>query len=332
MKSHKKFLILLVAAITLFSSLAWGLPAARADAGPVRIHFAHGATSAVVSGDLKANSSIRYILQAGAGQLMDAILSAPEGVTLKVTTRGGRALKPVEGTSGPTAFRGYLPYSADYILTVTSGSAAASYSLEVSIPIRVRLDHGTTSKTLASHLDAQQSLDYILHAAKDQVLEINATPKDSAAPLQLILYGVDGTVLMSGMAEGSTFKGVLPLTEDYIATVRAGDSATDFTLEVIIPQTIRFRSGASSASVHTQLRKDHTQYYALSGKEGQTLRVDLKPDKNLTLTVTGLDGTVLKSNPGEASAFLAKLPLTQDYILAVHAARTSSYTLKVTIN
>ncbi|HEX7973771.1 MAG TPA: hypothetical protein VF498_05125, partial [Anaerolineales bacterium] len=104
----------------------------RVVSGLQRIRFASDATSAVVSGDLAANSTARYILRAGAGQLMDVGLSAPDGVSLYVTTADGRALARLTGSS--TAFRGILPRTGDYILRVTSGAAPASYSLNVMIP------------------------------------------------------------------------------------------------------------------------------------------------------------------------------------------------------
>ena len=215
----------------------------------------------------------RYVLYAGVSQLMDVTLSAPEGASMKVTTSGGKALTPVPGTSGSTGFRGYLPYTGYYYVTVTAGSQAVSYSLNVFIPVRVRFAVGTTSKTLTAHLNANQALDYIAWAGKGQILEVNAKPASSDTNLQLIIYGVDGTVLRSGMGEGSTFRGELPLSDDYIITVRAGDEATDFTLQVIIPQPIHFASGSYSGSVYTYLATGHTQYYVLSAGQGQTMQV-----------------------------------------------------------
>ena len=189
----------------------------------------------MVSGDLAAGVTARYILRAGAGQLMDAILSAPAGASLSVTTLNGKALAPKTGSS--IGFRGYLPHTGDYILTVKAGSQAVSYFLNVSIPARIAFQPGTTSASLNGQLQAHQSLDYILRARAEQILEINVSPENS---VQLIIYGVDGTVLRSGMGEGSSFRGLLPVSQDYIVTVRAGDQPVAFTLNAIIPQRITF--------------------------------------------------------------------------------------------
>jgi hypothetical protein len=343
MKPLKSQIMLLAAAIILVFGTAWTSPASLHASSPTRIRFASGATSAVVSGNLAAHSSARYVLRAGARQLMDVTLSAPAGVTMKVSPLSGWVLTPVVGTNGPAGFRGYLPYTGDYFITVASDSQAISYSFNVFIPVRVRFDPGTTSDDVTGHLNAHQGLDYILRAGAGQILEVNAAsvtdstdnPPDStpaSIPLQLVIYGVDGTVLRSGMGEGSSFRGELPSSQDYLVSVRAGDQATDFSMGVIIPQVIRFQSGAYSGSVFTWLAAGHTQYYSLSAAQGQTMQVVISPSTGLQLTVYGVDGTVLKSGSSGGASFTGDLPSTQDYILAVRAPSYSvSYTLKVTI-
>jgi hypothetical protein len=325
-------MILVIALVSLVAGTAWVPAPSQPDAGSTRIRFARGATSAEVSGDLKANTSINYMLRASARQLMDVTLSAPEGAKLKVTTTGGKRVTPFEGTSGSTGFRGYLPYTGDYILTVSSGSRKISYSLYVFIPVRVSFDRGATSDTLEGHLKAHQGLDYILRAGEGQILEINVTPEDDDDELQLIIFGVDGEVLRSGRGEGSSFRGELPSSQDYIVSVRAGDEATDFVMDVIIPQRIRFKSGVVSGSVFTNLPANHTQYYVLRAMEDQTMKVKITPDDDLVLAVYGVDGTILQDVEDGVPDFSGELPSDQDYILAVSAAdHRVSYRLRVTI-
>ena len=62
-------------------------------------------------------------------------------------------------------------------------------------------------------------------------MEVNATPEGM---VRLIIYGADGTVLMSGMGGGASFSGTLPSDQDYIVTVDAGPSAVTYSLEVSI--------------------------------------------------------------------------------------------------
>ena len=333
MKLHNSLrVLLLVAATAIIFSIIWSTTIAQAATSSTRIRFDKGATSAVVSGNLPANGSVRYVLYAGYGQLMDVVLSAPELVQFKVTTTSGHMLTPIPGTGGSTGFRGYLPYSGDYYITVAAGSQAVSYSLNVFIPVRIRFAKGATSKTLTAHLNAHQGLDYIARAAKGQILEVNATPAISGATLQLSIYGVDGSVLRGAMAEGSSFIGELPLSEDYIISVRAGGAATDFTLQVIIPQTIRFARGSYSGSVNTYLPAGHTQYYVLGAGEDQTMKVAISPKTGLKLVIEGMDGTVLKSANSGGASFSGTLPSTQDYFLTVtNTGNSISYWMTVTI-
>jgi hypothetical protein len=134
------------------------------------------------------------------------------------------------------------------------------------------------------------------------------------------------------MGEGSSFRGELPLSEDYIVTVRAGDQGISFTMNVIIPQRITFRPGADSARRHGALLSSHTQYYVLRALVDQTMQVQATPDDAVQLIIYGADGTVLRSGMGEGASFTGKLPSTQDYILALRAGPHSvTYRLVVTI-
>ena len=56
---------------------------------PVRLQFATGGTSAIDQGHLAANTKQVYLLNAGAGQTLEATLSGPAGLTLAVTGADG---------------------------------------------------------------------------------------------------------------------------------------------------------------------------------------------------------------------------------------------------
>lgn len=300
----------------------------RAAASSVRIHFAQGATSAAVTGNLSANSSVRYVLRALANQLMDVTLSAPQGAWLSVLTADGRSLTPVSSSSS-TGFRGYLPRTGDYILEVRSGSQAISYGLNVFIPQRISFEAGATSATLSGRLTPHQGRDYILRARGGQLMEIEVTPANS---VQLIIYGVDGTVLRSGMGEGSSFRGELPSSQDYIVSVRAGGQDVSYSMSVVIPRRISFQKGAVSGTEYGRAGANKSQYYVLRAMRNQTMQVDVTPGDGLQLVIYGADGTVLKRGTGEAPSFKGVLPSTQDYVLVLRAGSTQAgYKLVVTI-
>jgi hypothetical protein len=299
----------------------------QAASTPVRIRFDRGATSAVVSGNLAANSSVRYVLGALAGQLMDVLLSPTEGARLSITTTSGRALTPLTGSS--IGFRGYLPRSGDYWIEVKAGSRAVSYSLNITIPQRISFAAGATSATLAGRLTAHTGLDYILRARAGQLLDIEITPANS---VQLVIYGVDGTVLRSGMGEGSSFRGELPSSQDYLVSVKAGPQEVSYSMRVAIPRRISFQRGAISGTEYGRLSASKSQYYVLRALKNQTMQVEITPAEGMQLVIYGADGTVLKSGMGEGASFKGQLPSTQDYVLLLTAGtQPVRYMLRVTI-
>jgi hypothetical protein len=194
-----------------------------------RIRFAPGATSAQVSGYLPQKTRTRYVLRALAGQFMEITLSAPQGIIMEVGALSDRGLTPLSSSS--TSFRGYLPRNGSYYIDVKTGPQAGSYSVFVSIPERISFARGAASATRAGNVGAQQSHEYVLKARVGQIMKIDLSAVNS---LQLIIYGVDGTVLKSGMGEGSKFRGKLPLSQDYILVVRAGAVASAYSLAVTI--------------------------------------------------------------------------------------------------
>lgn len=329
---HFLHMLVLAVMITFTLGSAWVPARAAQENSAIRIRFDRGATSAQVTGTLGANSSAQYVLRAMAGQLMDVSLTAPEGVSLAVTTKSGKALTPISGTGGKQSFRGYLPYNGDYYLTVTSAGKSVDFTLGVLIPVRVSFDLGATWDRLAGDLDPHQGLDYILWAAGGQVLEVNAVPESESQDLQLVIYGVDGTVLRSGMGEGSSYRGLLPASQDYIVTVRAAGDETSFTLDVIIPQRISFRPGAYSGSASNYLLKDGTHYFVISAMKNQKMQVEFTNDDTLQLVIYGLDGTILKGGNDLVPVFDGKLPSSQDYILVVtNTGKAVTSTVTVTI-
>lgn len=196
---------------------------------PTRIQFATGGTAAIIQGRLEANSKHYYLLNAGADQTLEVNSSAPSDLTLAIFGADGSMMKRA---SSNLTFRGVLPKTQDYILVLASGSSAMDYSMSVDIPARIRFATGGTSATLTGTVPANLSQFFILGAAKGQTLNVTAIPQDKQ---QLIIYGVDGTVLRSGMGEGASFTGVLPSTQDYILVLKSANLAQPFTLSISIP-------------------------------------------------------------------------------------------------
>ncbi len=198
---------------------------------PARVRFATGGTSVILQGHLASNGKLYYLLAAGASQTLEVTITAPSALTLAIFGADGSTTM---STSSNLSFRGVLPKSQDYILVLASGSSATDFSMSLDIPLRIRFAAGGTSATLTGSVPAGLSQFFILNAAKGQTLNVSATPSDK---LQLIIYGVDGSVLRSGMGEGASFSGVLPSTQDYILVLRTANQIVSFTLNVSVPAT-----------------------------------------------------------------------------------------------
>ena len=94
--------------------------------------------------------------------------------------------------------------------TAPAGSADAE---------RVQFDPGATEEQVTGELAARGTDRYVLRVSEGQFMEVAITPEASA---QLVVYGADGTVLRSGMGEGSFFRGTVPSTQDYYVQLAAG--------------------------------------------------------------------------------------------------------------
>ena len=299
----------------------------RTGTGDLRIRFAAGSTSAVVSGDLEAGESVRYVLRILEDQLLEVTLSPDSDLRLAIYGEDGTVLK--RAASGGPFFRGYVPRNQHYFLEITAVNRARSYSANVIIPARIRFARGATSGSVDGSLAAFQSQHYILRVLEDQLLELDGSPEEA---MRMSVYGVDGTVLKSGMGGGALFRGIVPSTQDYIVTLSAGDQAVSYDLTAIVPVRISFRTGAISGSVSGSLAAGRTQYYVLRAQDGQNMQVAITPEDDLQLSVYGADGTVLKRFSSHGASFSGDLPDTQDYLLAVRSGeRAVNYTLKVTI-
>ncbi len=100
-------------------------------------------------------------------------------------------------------------------------------------PTRIKFVPGAISGKVSGHLAPSGMDAYVLRAMTGQTMQVDLSFTQGEAIL--IIWGEDGTVLISDHAEASTFSGTLPLTEDYFIHVRGTpDSATDYQMTVTI--------------------------------------------------------------------------------------------------
>jgi hypothetical protein len=201
--------------------------------------------------------------------------------------------------------------------------------MSVVIPERIAFEPGATSAVVEGHVAARGRIHYMLRAEAEQVLEVSVTP---AEKLRLVLYGVDGTVLMSGMGGEAFFRGTLPVTQDYLLVVEPEDEGTSYTVDVRIPARISFAPGTTSATMEGELPAQGRHHYLVNAQEGQLLDVIVSADPEARLIVYGLDGTVLLSGMGDGASFRGIVPVSQDYFVVVAAGpEAATYGMQVTI-
>ncbi|MGD8490771.1 MAG: hypothetical protein PVI68_17295, partial [Anaerolineae bacterium] len=177
---------------------------------PVRIQFAPGATSLTVSGRVEQLGKVRYVLNAEAGEVMDAVLTAPRrGVLLAIAGADGTLLK--SHTDGLATWQGALPATQDYFIDVVSVGQATDYELTISIPppaspvptvpttepepeaMRIQFASGATSATVSGHVVSYGADLYVLGAMGGQTMDV--VLDSPASDVLLEIWGEDGTVL-----------------------------------------------------------------------------------------------------------------------------------------
>ncbi|MGC9523410.1 MAG: hypothetical protein ACP5HG_16190, partial [Anaerolineae bacterium] len=295
---------------------------------------------------MPADGTRSYVLSIGAGQFIE-VNAAPNGegqaLRMSITGADGEVIKPL----GEAHFRGVVPTTQDYVIRLevaeAAGASSVDYGLSVLIPVRIAFRPGDTSATFEDRLQAGAMRQYAVRGLAGQMMTVDVTA--TGGEVRLIIWGADGTVLMSGTVVGTTFEGPLPSTQDYIIGVQArGDAPAVYVLEVVLPPSggpsptpapetamrLTFAPGATSISVDDQVPAGDVNRYVLAVTAEQLMEVALSPQAGLRMEIIGEDGTVVK--PEGPPFFRGTVPATQDYVIAVASeAGAVDYTMQVII-
>jgi hypothetical protein len=218
---------------------------------PTRIQFAPGAISAHVTGHLDPSQMRTFVVRALAGQTMRAqLLPPPSGEpTVILTIHGADGSVLISDHALATEWEGVLPITQDYFIDVRANpSTPVDFTLEVTIPplvtpvpggsepVRIQFAPGAISAHVEGHLEPAQAQRYVLRALAGQTMWVLLLPPPAGDPAAiLVIWGADGTVLISDHALATMWGGTLPSTQDYYIDVEANPSnPVDYTLEVIV--------------------------------------------------------------------------------------------------
>ncbi len=230
-------------------------------------------------------------------------------------------------------------------LPATSTPAATNTPAPTPVPERIRFQTGATSASVSGELEPSESDLYVLRILAGQTLNADLTFDEGEAIL--VIWGADGTVLISDHAGATSFSGVVPSTHDYfIMVVAHPDMDTEYELEIYIPplgstpqptsqaNRIQFDTGETSATVSGSLEVSGSELYVLYALDGQHMIIEtVFSSGHAILSVWGADGTVLQSDNAGASEFDGILPSSQDYYILLEGSPDSGtdYRMKITI-
>jgi hypothetical protein len=103
-------------------------------------------------------------------------------------------------------------------------------------PTRIQFAPGAISAQVQGSLAAGRIDRYVLAAAAGQEMTVNLSDSSAGVSAVLVIWGADGTVLISDHADATIWTGQLPSTQDYTIDVRSvAGYAVDYILEVMIP-------------------------------------------------------------------------------------------------
>jgi hypothetical protein len=203
-----------------------------------------------------------------------------------------------------------------YVLQVTIPGVAAPTAAPTPAPQAKRIEFapGATSAVVQGTLDAQAIDEYLLRALGGQWMMAMVSSPDNSVVLEICGLA-DGRPLVRTDMRQTFWQGVLPNTQDYGIKAVSTESATSYTLQVIVPERIQFELGAVSATRQGSLEPRQTHEYLLAASQGQTMTVTIQSPGNLVLLeIYGIsDGQPLVRVPMEATTWTGVLPNTQDY-------------------
>lgn len=128
-------IIMQTIAATFFLALLLAVTDARAQcAGPKRVAFQRGTTTAVIKGAVGATKAVCYQLRVRTGQRMIVHLSSPARGARFTVIPEGYDVEPITGADDVESWEGVLDATGEYTISVHAPRVGQTYTLEVTIP------------------------------------------------------------------------------------------------------------------------------------------------------------------------------------------------------
>jgi hypothetical protein len=200
----------------------------------MRVNFATGATSGIVTGQIGPGQVKDYLVGAAAGQPMIVSVDSPDqAVSFSITgvNDGVVLLSPSEKA---TSWQTMLSKTQDYLVQVAGGSTTENFTLNIITPARINFDPGAISAQRSGSTPGGLNVSYVLRASAGQKMKLQLDAPGGNAVLGVYGYQ-DGQPYLRYVVEQTSFEMTLPATQDYIIQVipRGGEVASyKLTVEV----------------------------------------------------------------------------------------------------
>ena len=205
-------------------------PAPTATTAPflagTRLNMGRGRTVAYADSSVAAGGSAGYLVGAGAGQFMMAMInSANQTLYLQIQAPDGSTL--VSAGDKKNYWQGTLPADGDYLVSVVSSGSAGDFTLSVIIPARVVFAAGATSASMNATVGAHDITTFLMRALQGQILSVKII--STVGDVYLTIYGLqDGQPYIRSVTGATSYSFTLPSTQDYvIQCVNTGDKSED---------------------------------------------------------------------------------------------------------
>lgn len=258
------------------------------------------------------------VTPSGIGTTLPGIVSpTPAG-----STQSGATSVPAGPPAAGVGVTPVIPTTAPTHIPATQAPAPPP----VPAGTRVNFAAGATQALVTGSLAASGVDRYVIGVGAGQVIEVNSQqPSD----LTLVVTNAAGGVLVSG---GALVRTTAPASADYVVQVRAGGSALNYQVLIIIPERVSFAQGATEETIQGQVAAGSAHHYSLDLQAGQLADIQFSTSSGFHSALYGVDGHYLQGADGTGVGFWGRIPTSQDYILAVDAgAQAVSYSIRVIV-
>ena len=333
---------------------------------PIRINFAPGQSSAIVSAPISPFQLPQYVLFAQGGQTLNILVTSPSPTT-NFSVRGvSDGIQYKSAQDGRREWSMVLPRSQDYLITLST-AVNTSFVMEVTIPPaprtptatpttppvapeRINFAPGQSSAVRSDALPASQFKQYVFRAQVGQEARVLLSSPGGQA--NFAIQGVeDGVTYKPFSNPAREFSFLLPRTQDYLISLN-GPAFINYTLELtlppvgptplptatpttppVAPERINFAPGATSAVRSGALPASQIKQYVFRASAGQPAHLLLSsPGGQANFAVQGVsDCVTYKAMADPAREFSFTLPRDQDYLITLNGPAFINYTLELTV-